>query len=392
MAITIYKKYILLILVSFLFACKQKVTIQIVGKVNNMDGVKVRLTTTDNKTFFDSTIIKNGRFIFNSTLPEKEFYRIYFISPVVNKWGWRHDCLLYAENNTKYNFVANNPDEILYNRYRIISSSAEQQKVDEFRTQATALGDKYRAQKKYLISQSYKFLDAGQTKLYNAYSDSILRVDSLVSAAYNSIRHTFVNQNKKTVYTPYLISQASDIFESYQLYKKVLDHLSPEVKKSKYYDDAADLLKASKALYKGANAPNLAGADIAGKNSKIDYSKNNLTLINFWASYCIPCREETPELRKLYNKYKTAGFNIISVSIDENPKYWMRASKQDSIPWLNIAELKEQQDSKNVKNFVVKVIPCNYLINSKGQILARDINLTELENRIAQLPGRDKIN
>jgi thiol-disulfide isomerase/thioredoxin len=392
MAITTYKKYILLILVSFLFACKQKVTVHIMGDVKIMDGVKVRLASMDYKTFYDSTIVKNGKFEFNSTLPEKDFYEIDFISPVVNKWGWMRVCLFYAENNSKYSFVANSRDELVYNKYTIKSNSSVQQKINEFRIRETVLGDKYRAKKKYLISQSYKFLDAGQTKLYNAYSDSILRVDSLVSAAYNIIRHTFVNQNKNTVYTPYLISQASDIFESYQLYKKVLDNLSPEVKKSKYYDDATELLKASKALYKGANAPNLVGVDIAGKNSKIEYAKNNLTLINFWASYCVPCREETPELRKLYNKYKTAGFNIISVSIDENPKYWMQASKQDSIPWLNIAELKEQQDSKNIKNFVVKVIPCNYLIDNKGQILARDINLTDLENRIAQLPGRDNIN
>ncbi|WP_214653046.1 TlpA family protein disulfide reductase [Mucilaginibacter segetis] len=107
-------------------------------------------------------------------------------------------------------------------------------------------------------------------------------------------------------------------------------------------------------------------------------------MINFWASYCVPCRQENADLRQLYDKYKNKGFNIVSISIDENKDYWRQASRQDSIPWLNIAELTEQQGSKNIKNFAVKIIPSNYLIDSKGRIIAKDVSFTDLKKQVSE--------
>nr|WP_262895510.1 TlpA disulfide reductase family protein [Mucilaginibacter segetis] len=110
-------------------------------------------------------------------------------------------------------------------------------------------------------------------------------------------------------------------------------------------------------------------------------------MLDFWASYCIPCREQMPDLKALYNKYKSKGFEIVSVSIDEDQWKWKKASAQDSIPWYNIAECVDQSDSKNIRNFVIKSIPANYVLNNKGELMGRNMNLDSLKDML-----KDKLN
>lgn len=256
---------------------------------------------------------------------------------------------------------------ILQNRYNFTSSSPDQNKLNEFNNLVKLIRDTVTLQRSHYLKLSDKALISGSDTLYQSYLDTVTRMDDRLRNAYLSGVYQFIVKNPNTLITPYLMGQVPDLFERYTSYKKVLDGLSPKVKQTKYYDEAAGLLKSVRNIYIGANAPVIAGKTINGKEFKTDYITKKIILVDFWASYCVPCRQQVPELKALYKKYKNQGLDIISISTDEDPKKWERASAIDSLPWHNVAECVAQNDSKNIKNFVIKSIPANYVLNNKGQ-------------------------
>jgi len=101
--------------------------------------------------------------------------------------------------------------------------------------------------------------------------------------------------------------------------------------------------------------------------------KNKYTLLDFWASWCGPCRDENPHVLKAFNMYKDKGFNVVGVSLDKNKDNWLRAVKKDKMPWIQLSDLQSYK-SKVIKDYGISAIPANFLINSNGTIVA--INLS----------------
>ncbi len=366
-----------------LLSCKRSATVTIVGMVDSANGTLVRVTNNNYTEVYDSTVVKDNKFILHGTVPKNGFYILDFNCkfpvPINHLIGWMHPCPIYIENNANYMFAANGPSTLLHNRYKLQSASYNQTKLNEYNNLYQLIRDSLIYKKKLYLNLADKALSSNKIHLYNAYSDTIIMMDNKISLSYRTAIQQFIKANPKTVVTPYLIAKLSDLFENYALYKNVLDKLSPEVKRSKEYDEADGLLQSVKNIYVGAQVPAVSGKDVNGNPLNIDYKKNKITLIDFWASYCGPCREQVPELKQLYNQYKASGLEIVSVSIDEDPKKWQHASKIDQLPWYNICELKEQEDSKNILNFVIKSIPSNYLVNSEGRFIGRDVSIDSIK-------------
>lgn len=113
--------------------------------------------------------------------------------------------------------------------------------------------------------------------------------------------------------------------------------------------------------------------------------KGNFTLIDFWASWCKPCRQENPNLIELYNKYHTKGFQIIGASMDRDKDKWIQAIKKDSLPWANVIDLVGPQSNNIFFIYNVKAIPDNVLINPDGIVIARNIRGVELKKSLEYL-------
>jgi thiol-disulfide isomerase/thioredoxin len=376
-----YLHIFLFLAVCFIFSCKRKSSILIAGAVDSLDATMVRVTNADFTIAYDSTFVINNSFKINIELPENGFYKLDFSSKIpYKKYPWTHSCLFYADNKASYSFKASGPSGILQNRYNFSSNSETQNKLNEFYKLVALKRDTIWHQKMYYLNLSDQALAKGSDNLYRKYLDTVSRIQDYLKKAYLTSIHQYIPENKNTLITPYLISGVPDLFERYTFYKKALDDLSPAVKQTKYYDEANGLLQAIKNLYIGAHAPPIYGQN--GNEFKVNYAGKKVILIDFWASYCAPCRQQIPDMKKLYGQYKNKGFDIISVSIDEDPLKWGRASKQDSISWHNIAELADQSNSKNVKNFVVKSIPANYILNNKGELIGRNVGLDSLEKML----------
>ncbi len=112
--------------------------------------------------------------------------------------------------------------------------------------------------------------------------------------------------------------------------------------------------------------------------------KGKYVLIDFWASWCSPCRQENPNVVKAYQMYKDKGFDILGVSMDQNKKNWLKAIKDDNLTWHHISDLKGWA-CEGGKLYGVNSIPHSVLIDKEGIIIAKDLRGEELLNKLAEL-------
>lgn len=127
-------------------------------------------------------------------------------------------------------------------------------------------------------------------------------------------------------------------------------------------------------------------ADTEGKviSSRDITSKSKYTFIDFWASWCAPCRKQGRELIPLYNNYKAKGLNVIAVSLDTDAKAWKKAIEADGYTWANLSDLKGFESAIS-KRYNITAIPRNLLIDQKGNIVAMDLHGKELEEKLKAL-------
>ncbi|MBQ1779930.1 MAG: TlpA family protein disulfide reductase, partial [Bacteroidales bacterium] len=135
----------------------------------------------------------------------------------------------------------------------------------------------------------------------------------------------------------------------------------------------------------GAMAPELEFPDPTGKMRKLSDLRGKVVLIDFWASWCGPCRRENPNVTRIYSEYHDKGFEIFSVSLDSDAASWMRAIEADKLVWPNhVSDLKKWQ-SQAAAIYGVRSIPSTFLLDKEGRIVQRDLRGADLERAVKQL-------
>jgi|HubBroStandDraft_1064217.scaffolds.fasta_scaffold342781_2 peroxiredoxin len=135
---------------------------------------------------------------------------------------------------------------------------------------------------------------------------------------------------------------------------------------------------------KGKPAPEIALSNMEGNQVSLADLKGRVVLIDFWASWCGPCRYNNPRLVKLYQKYHEKGFEILGVSLDNNPASWKQAVQQDKLEWIQVND-NQGWDASVAKLYRVNAIPVSFLIDKEGIIREIDMEGRALESKIKSL-------
>ena len=134
----------------------------------------------------------------------------------------------------------------------------------------------------------------------------------------------------------------------------------------------------------GAEAPELILPTPNDKELALSSLRGKIVLIDFWASWCGPCRKEMPNVKRCYEKYKNKGFVILGVSLDKNRDEWLEAIDKDGLTWPQVSDLKFWQ-SEAVQIYAVQSIPYTVLIDKAGKIIATDLRGAELDKKLAEV-------
>lgn len=131
-------------------------------------------------------------------------------------------------------------------------------------------------------------------------------------------------------------------------------------------------------------SPTLSLPDSTGKTVSLTQFKGKYLLVDFWASWCAPCRKENPNVVAAYQRYHDKGLEILGVSLDENKKSWLKAVQKDGLDWQHVSDLKGWQ-SGPVLEFGIHGIPFNFLVDPQGKIVARNLRGDDLAKKLQEL-------
>ncbi|MEL6593886.1 MAG: TlpA disulfide reductase family protein, partial [Bacteroidota bacterium] len=145
-------------------------------------------------------------------------------------------------------------------------------------------------------------------------------------------------------------------------------------------------IKAEKAMAVGAIAPEIALPNPQGDTLRLSDLRGKVVLIDFWASWCGPCRRENPKVVRMYKAYQDQGFEILGVSLDAKKTAWEQAIAKDGLEWLHVSDLRRWR-SVAAQTYGVGSIPATVLVGRDGRIIARNLRGTLLENKLEEVMG-----
>lgn len=328
----------------------------------------------------DSTLVANGRFEISVPYKEPSRYMFYSKYEVKKKGGYAPFGIivtnpgriqLNADMETFSNSTApGNKENDLYLSFIKEGAPARQQIIDKLSAKYGADFSKHLNQKDPMygeVNQYYNDLNGEFNK------GQVERLGTFIKLHPNSFTALYLLNNMITVVPA----------DKAQLY---YSELTKTYKTTSYAVNIEKSIEAKNITAIGKIAPDFEQPDTLGKMVKLSDFRGQYVLVDFWASWCIPCREENPNVVKAYNSFHEKGFTVLSVSLDQPGKKeaWLNAIHHDQLIWTQVSDLKFWNNAV-AKLYGIQAIPQNFLLDKDGRIIAVNIKGNDLQNKLSEL-------
>ena len=342
--------------------------------------LKIQDTLTNNLVSVDTAKIENGKFKFEGDVKEPSLHFLVVDSienqiPFILEEG---KITVAINKDTIYKSIVGGT----YSNEKLVAYTKETEKVQQKVV-------KFQESNREKIQQAQMTADTvtmnALMKEYKVYQDQFKDI---------SLKH--VEDNPKSFISLFFIKQflsdpSFDVARATKMYEN-LDPVLKNTRDGKSIKKTLDGVKTAEkkndssaiAVEVGTLAPDFSALSPEGKNISLKSALGKLTLIDFWASWCAPCRQENPNVVALYKDFHAKGLNIIGVSLDENANKWKDAITKDQLTWTQVSNLKGWEDPI-AKRYFVDGIPATFLLDEKGIIIARDLRGAELRAKVASL-------
>lgn len=363
---------IFLLVASPLAGICQTLNYTIEGKVNsNYEGEFIKLYYIQDKLpkTIDSTKITNGNFKFQGTLNR----------PLVGK------LTLASEDNGDRTdvFIAAGTTKVIAKdsiRHAKVSGTKMTEDYERLAIKLRPHDDQFMG-----AFMNIKYMPEGAEK--KAYVAKVMAGFGEYNIKRRQIIHEFAAENPNSYVSLYFIDKiAPGQLLNYETTFPFYDKLSLALKETPLGQELGKRLAASKGSITGQTFKDFASTTPNGEQLSLKdvLGKSKYTLVDFWASWCGPCRAENPHVVKTFNAFKDKGFTVLSVSLDEDGSKWKDAIQKDEMPWYHVSSLKGWKEPAAVL-YSIRAIPQNLLIDAQGKIVATNLRAETLYNKVEAL-------
>jgi thiol-disulfide isomerase/thioredoxin len=361
------KKILWILSLFFITSCQidiknKKAGFEIIGQIKNApDSTLVILS---NEYISDTTLLINGRFNFSGSVdqPRKVLLKIKNVSDGKTFWLENSKITIKGDyNDFKYAHVA----------------GGENQKI---------LNLLWNKQEPTLRLMDYYVLQIYNDSIKKHIRDSLSEAYKFASNKLEDINKKFINEHPNTLESVIWLNIKRTQWNKDSV-TSMFSKMNEKIKNTESGVTIAEYLKLSTKPKIGDRYIDFTLRKLDDENVKISKLMGSYTLIDFWASWCIPCREENPNLIELHRKYNDKGFNIIGVSMDRDKSKWIKAIKDDELPWDQLTDEISLDKNNIFMLYDVKSIPDNLLLNEDGIIIDRNLRGTELNDQLEVLFG-----
>ncbi len=261
----------------------------------------------------------------------------------------------------------------------IITGSKTQDEYKSYLDMNKPLSDNYQA----LVTSYQGARASNDTAQMRKIRDEAMSIEKDMT----NLEKEFVKNNPSSYFTPNLLRSLALEMSAEEI-EAAVAALDTNVAKMPVVKDLSTRAAAMKTVSIGQKAPDFTLNDVNGNpvslSSKIG---SKLLLIDFWAGWCGPCRQENPNVVKVYNEFNKKGFDVFGVSLDQTKEEWVKAIADDKLTWTHVSDL-QYWNNAAAKLYAVNSIPANFLLDETGTIIARNLREDDLYNKVKEILGK----